>query len=117
MKEVLKELFSLQDFAGSPDPQLWDQCCVAGGVLVSEERPLCSTLLYSLDTKPACILSFLEQDSPLSWFWITMTAVDFWPPIWTIRDTLESTSNNQLSSASLKALLGYLKYIEVSSWG
>jgi len=29
----------------------------------------------------------------------------------------ESTSNNQSSSAALKALLGYLNYVEVYSWG
>lgn len=86
-------------------------------VLFSKERPLCSPLLYILGQKKTFFFFSLKfLDLPLSRFWTTISTVEFWTPIRTTGDTLESKVK-QLSSAVLKALLGSWKNIKVSSWG
>lgn len=83
-------------------------------VLFTKERPLCSRLLYSLDWKKITFFFPKFLDLPLSWFWTTISTVEFWTPVWAIRVTLESSVI--LFSALLKTLLGYFKNIKVSAW-
>lgn len=83
-------------------------------VLFSKERPLCSTLLYSLGQKKN-FFSPEVLDLLLSWFWTTIkSTVEFWTLIWTTGDTLKSpviTSYSLLSWKHYWDILKILKFL------
>lgn len=116
MKEVLKELFSLQTLQGAQTPNFGLNAAWQGESC-SPRKDHSVQHCYTAWTQN-CLYSQLFGAGPT--FELVLDNNDHSGLLATNLDHKrhpESTSNNQSSSASLKALLGYLKYIEVSSWG
>lgn len=114
MKEALKELFSLQTLQGAQAPEFGINAEWQRGPVLQGRTTLFNTFIQPGHKKTSQLFGagavfelFLYNIEPSG---VLATNLDH-------RRHTESTSNNQSSSAALKALLGYLKYTEVSSWG